>query len=542
MEALLRCVFMGIKGGPDIVTDGLVFNLDAAGAVSDKGYDPEGLRVHYLIVGGGGGSAKGFSAHACSGGGGAGAFREGFLKVSMGQSYTVVIGGGGVRSAATGCGRGSNGADSSIFSLTSNGGAGAGTWCSLSPYGLMAGTSNGNASGSGSGGAGVSTANTGGSGGEFGNDGGSHTGTGNSNSSTSSGGGGGAGGPGGNGVASQLGGDGGIGKSSNISGNGVFYAGGGAGGSSRGVDNGGGGRGGGGDRGSPTLGAANPGENGLANTGGGGGGSSAGGGSAFGGSGGSGIVILRYKGKQKATGGDSIVYKNGYTIHTFTSSGSFVLDETVDDLSTSKIVGTLENMDSTNYNIGNKGYFSLSTDEYIDLNRGLSSIGSEATIETFFRSTAPEGTDPFCVILGWGDGNDYYSQFGIGNWGSFSSSESIFIGVASQNVIIAENGGQAKYHDGQWYQAVATLGANNYRIYVNGEQKTTTLHFGSTSYNPSNLFNFSSGTVSRIGNRPYGGGSGYFNGHIAFVKVYNRILSLNEILDNYNATKGRFGL
>ena len=262
----------------------------------------------------------------------------------------------------------------------------------------------------------------------------------------------------------------------------------------------------------------------------------------IGGNGGSGVVIIKYKGPQKATGGDSIFNYKGFTVHVFTSSGTFTVGGRVGGLSTSKIVGTLNNMDSTNYNSGNKGYFSFSANEYIDLNRGLSSIGPEATIETFFRSTAPEGTDPFCLILGWGDGNNYYSQFGIGNWGSFSSSESIFIGVNAQNVVISEDGGPAKYHDGQWHHAVATLGVNNYRIYVDGEQKTTTLHFGSTSYNPSNLFNFSSGTVSRIGMRPYGGGQGYFNGHIAFVKVYNRILFFNEILDNYNATKGRFGL
>jgi hypothetical protein len=42
---------MTIYGGPDIITEGLVFHLDAAGAISGKGYDPEGLRVEYLIVG-----------------------------------------------------------------------------------------------------------------------------------------------------------------------------------------------------------------------------------------------------------------------------------------------------------------------------------------------------------------------------------------------------------------------------------------------------------------------------------------------------------
>ena len=36
---------MGVKGGPKIVSEGLVFHLDAAGAISGKGYNPEGLRV-----------------------------------------------------------------------------------------------------------------------------------------------------------------------------------------------------------------------------------------------------------------------------------------------------------------------------------------------------------------------------------------------------------------------------------------------------------------------------------------------------------------
>ena len=30
---------MAVKGGPDIITEGLVFHLDAAGAISGKGYN-----------------------------------------------------------------------------------------------------------------------------------------------------------------------------------------------------------------------------------------------------------------------------------------------------------------------------------------------------------------------------------------------------------------------------------------------------------------------------------------------------------------------
>jgi hypothetical protein len=64
-------------------------------------------------------------------------------------------------------------------------------------------------------------------------------------------------------------------------------------------------------------------ETGTANTGGGGGGfhdtfDTA----VVGASGGSGIVILRYTGSQKGTGG-TVTSSGGYTYHTFTSSGTF---------------------------------------------------------------------------------------------------------------------------------------------------------------------------------------------------------------------------
>jgi hypothetical protein len=72
-----------------------------------------------------------------------------------------------------------------------------------------------------------------------------------------------------------------------------------------------GGLGGGGNGGDPGI----TGSDGTVNTGGGGGGRNK--------NGGSGVVIVRYLGPQKATGG-TVTSTGGYTIHTFTSSGSFV--------------------------------------------------------------------------------------------------------------------------------------------------------------------------------------------------------------------------
>jgi hypothetical protein len=60
---------------------------------------------------------------------------------------------------------------------------------------------------------------------------------------------------------------------------------------------------------------------GTVNTGGGGGG----GYNSAGAAGGSGIVVVRYLGAQRATGG-TITTSGGYTIHEFTSSGTFTVN------------------------------------------------------------------------------------------------------------------------------------------------------------------------------------------------------------------------
>jgi hypothetical protein len=60
----------------------------------------------------------------------------------------------------------------------------------------------------------------------------------------------------------------------------------------------------------------------VANRGGGGGGAGGSNTLRVGGDGGSGIVIIRYAGAQKGTGG-TVTSSGGFTIHTFTTSGTY---------------------------------------------------------------------------------------------------------------------------------------------------------------------------------------------------------------------------
>jgi hypothetical protein len=275
--------------------------------------------LEYLIVAGGGGGGN-----WGAGGGGAGGFLTSFVNVVSGTPYGITIGSGG--SNAT------SGTNSSFNNISAIGGGAGANW---QTYGNgLSGGSGGGATwvyNTSSGGAGSGTAGQGNAGG------GPISWVNTANHAS-------AGGGGANAVgglpanASAPSGDGGAGKLSTIDGNNYYYAGGGGGGnhfSSGGTGGQGGGGGGasnptytagpGGSGGRNAGGAGAPattvGGNGGTNTGGAGGGGG-GGQTSNGGNGGSGIVIVRYLGPVRGSGG-TITSTGGYTVHTFLSSGTF---------------------------------------------------------------------------------------------------------------------------------------------------------------------------------------------------------------------------
>ena len=248
--------------------------------------------VDYLVIAGGGGSAR-----DRGGAGGAGGFRESSgtasgcytasplgscvsaLPVSV-TSYPITVGAGGSADNTPPFTDGSPGSNSIFSSITSTGGGGGGRTPGASVDGEPGGSGGGAGNTDG-------TSYPGGNGNTppvsppQGNPGGA----GSSGANYATGGGGGAGGSGGNG-APNAGGDAGTGVTTSISGSATGYAGGGSGsvdcnnvGSPAAAFGGG----------VATSGAATA---GAANTGGGGGSGSDGG---DGGNGGSGIVIIRYK-------------------------------------------------------------------------------------------------------------------------------------------------------------------------------------------------------------------------------------------------------
>jgi hypothetical protein len=83
-----------------------------------------------------------------------------------------------------------------------------------------------------------------------------------------------------------------------------------------------------------------------------------------------------------------------------------------------------------------------------------------------------------------------------------------------------------------WYHVVGTYDGAVLSLYVNGvSQGTPTSYVGTPSSSTGGM---------RIGRR--WDAADYFTGNIAVAKVYNRALTLQEVTQNFNSLRGRFGV
>jgi hypothetical protein len=503
------------EGPQGIVTNGLVLNLDAGDPDSYTRSQPPYVEV--LVVAGGGGGGY---LHGGGGGGAGGLIYNSAYQITNAAAITVTVGAGGTSGGSIP----SNGSNSVFGSLTAIGGGAGGN--EVVPL-------NGSNGGSGGGGSGFSTATAGGTGtAGQGFNGGRGAYPDIDGTYGSGGGGGGAGVPGTDGKEgldiSGGAGIGGNGQAYSISGTSTYYAGGGGGGLWSTTEGGGGagGLGGGGTGGSgfntqPTA--------GTDNTGGGGGGSKGNGGGAgrIGGAGGSGIVIVRYPGLPAATGG-TITYLNGYTIHTFTTSGTFT-PYTWNDVSGNGFNSTLTNgVEFTSYQNG--GVLSFDgTDDFGLGSISASTFSGASTISCwFYRRSITEWAGLFSNNVG-------------------TTSCNLLTFIYDTNIIgINQAGVSATYvgidlgadHLNKWIYCVLVLAGStngsavNVYAYKDGNLLTSTgnLYWSLTTHNQYYV------------GRHFSGATQILNGNIPVVQVYNRALSVAEVTQNFNAQRNRFGV
>ncbi len=105
------------------------------------------------------------------------------------------------------------------------------------------------------------------------------------------------------------------------------------------------------------------------------------------------------------------------------------------------------------------------------------------------------------------------------------------MGTSNTDLVLAPT--SSYFTNGLWYHVVATYDGGTKNVYVNGSLAASQSCQGSLGSNNTG--------PAFIG--IYGSFVGYpFNGKIAKVQVYDRALNVTEVLNDYNDTKGRFGL
>lgn len=171
--------------------------------------------------------------------------------------------------------------------------------------------------------------------------------------------------------------------------------------------------------------------------------------------------------------------------------------------------------------------FTGASSNYWTLPSGFLSSYTAATISVWVYWT---GTETWSRIFDFGTGTTYYmfltpkssagtTRFAITTSGGAGeqllSAPSVLTANAWNNVVITLNGSS-----GVMYLNGAAIATNNSMTLVPSSLGTTNLnYFGKSQY-----------------------ADPYFNGKIAQVLIYNRALTAAQVLRNYDAAKGRFGL
>lgn len=180
------------------------------------------------------------------------------------------------------------------------------------------------------------------------------------------------------------------------------------------------------------------------------------------------------------------------------------------------------------YSSSNQGYITFNGSNNFSISNNSVSYGNNTTWEAWVNRTS--SVNSYNMFMG-----RYLPYFGI-RPGDFIFSNRIgntqrtiySTGITPVNNI--------------WYHLVFTTsydGTTNttMSMYINGELNTSSAYLG-TQDNYAFKFVIGDGSSSEATTVPW-----YpFNGNVSSVKVYNRALSLSEVKQNYNATKGRYGL
>jgi hypothetical protein len=198
---------------------------------------------------------------------------------------------------------------------------------------------------------------------------------------------------------------------------------------------------------------------------------------------------------------------------------SYVSGSTVwTDLSRSGINGTLTN--GPTFSSANGGSIVFDGgDDFVSTN--YTTALTDFTVCMWFK--VPDSTNLLSARL---MDKNYVTGMWLGKNASTGASNSWGGGIRESN---PPYGIYLTLTDGQWHFLASIRSGTTHTLYGDGISNTTSNTVSATAL---------STDIMTIG-RTFTGGN-YFKGNIPQISIYNRALSSTEILQNYNATKGRY--
>jgi hypothetical protein len=199
---------------------------------------------------------------------------------------------------------------------------------------------------------------------------------------------------------------------------------------------------------------------------------------------------------------------------------------TLYDLSGNNNNGTLVN--GTTFNSANSGSFVFDgVDDYVATSFTNLGFNVPYTIGCWFNTSVAQSTNVGLFNLSYFPELIMTPGGKVFVWNSIGPSAGVvtgYPGVESTN----------SYNNGQWHYAVGSYTTGGLvKLYING-----TL-INSANYAPDGVRAIYDGIYMGA---EFNNGPKIFNGKIAIGQVYNRQITDQEVLQNYNAQKGRFGL
>lgn len=200
------------------------------------------------------------------------------------------------------------------------------------------------------------------------------------------------------------------------------------------------------------------------------------------------------------------------------------------DLSGNGNHGTLTNGPTFSSDNGGSLVFD-GTNDYVSGGNTTSSITTQVTVSAWFKAVGtPSNNDEAGAFLFAQSNNYHHGAVLLHSWLYKKAGMGTYFNQPGSNWSPNNSAlGDTIYH----LVGTANSATDICNCYINGSLAVSNTSYTTTIYAVSPLYQ-----IGRWGYSTYGR---YFNGHIYRVEVYNRALSAQEIRQNYNATRGRYG-